>query len=116
MACGAGRVDWRFKRVLVRFFYPEEFPLISGGMPLITKWSNGIITYELTMLGAILATLITLLIVARLPDWRKGKLYDPAISRGKILIGVANPLEGTRDEIEKRLRTAGAEVVKEFRK
>jgi len=97
-------------------FTQKSYPLISGGMPLITKWSNGIITYELTMLGAILATLITLLIVARLPDWRKGKLYDPAISSGKILIGVTNPVEGTRDEIEKRLRTAGAEVVKEFRK
>ncbi len=97
-------------------FTQESYPMISGGMPLVTKWSNGIITYELTMLGAILTTLVTLLITARIPDWRGGKLYDPAISNGKILIGVTNPPDAARAELEKRLRAAGAEVVKETRK
>jgi Alternative complex III, ActD subunit len=97
-------------------FTQKAYPMISGGMPLVTKWPNGIITYELTMLGAILTTLVTLLITARIPDWRGGKLYDPAISNGKILIGVTNPPDTARAELEKRLRAAGAEVVKEFGK
>jgi len=97
-------------------FAQKSYPMISGGMPLVTKWSDGIITYELTMLGAILATLITLLVTARIPDWGGGKLYDPAISNGKILIGVTNPPEGARDELQNKLRSAGAEVVKEFEK
>jgi Alternative complex III, ActD subunit len=95
-------------------FTQKDYPMISGGMHLVTKWPNGIITYELTMLGAILATLITLLIAARIPDWSGHKLSDPAISNGKILIGVTNPPAGARDELEKRLRAAGAEVVKKF--
>jgi Alternative complex III, ActD subunit len=95
-------------------FTQKSYPMISGGMHLVTKWSNGIITYELTMLGAILTTLFTLLITARIPDWRGRKLYDPAISNGKILIGVTNPLEKAREELGKRLSAAGAEVIKEF--
>ncbi len=94
-------------------FSQKSYPMISGGMHLVTKWSNGIITYELTMLGAILTTLVTLLITARIPDWRGRKLYDPAISNGKILIGVNNPPENAREELGKRLSAAGAEVVKE---
>jgi len=95
-------------------FTQKSYPMISGGMNLVTKWSNGIITYELTMLGVILTTLFTLLITARIPDWFGRKLYDPAISNGKILIGVTNPPENAREELEKRLAAAGAEVVKEF--
>jgi hypothetical protein len=70
--------------------------------------------YELTMPGVILATLFTLVITARIPDWHGRKLYDPAISNGKILIGVTNPPEKAREEIGKRLSAAGAEVVLEF--
>lgn len=95
-------------------FSQKSYPMTTGGMHLVTKWSNGIITYELTMLGAILTTLFTLLITARIPDWRGRKLYDPAISNGKILIGVTNPPEKAREELGIRLRGAGAEVVKEF--
>ena len=95
-------------------FTQKAYPMISGGMRLVTKWSNGIITYELTMLGVILTTLFTLLITARIPDWFGRRLYDPAISNGKILIGVTNPPEKARDELGKRLAAAGAEVVKAF--
>lgn len=95
-------------------FTQKVYPMISGGMHLVTKWPDGIITYELTMLGAILTTLVTLLITARIPDWSGRKVYDPAISNGRILIGVANPPDQARDELGKRLRAAGAEVVKEL--
>lgn len=97
-------------------FTQKSYPLISGGMHLVTKWSDGIITYELTMLGVIVTTLITLLITARVPDWSGRKPYDPAVSAGKILIGVSNPPADAREELEKRLRAAGAEIVKEFAK
>ncbi len=88
-------------------------PIPTGGMPIVTLWSDGIITYELTMLGAIIFTLLTLLVSARLPDWGN-KLYDPEISTGKILVGVVNPPEDFRAELETRLREAGANQVKEF--
>lgn len=91
----------------------KAYPLPTGGMPIVALWTNGIITYELMMLGAIVFTLMTLLAGARLPDWRK-QLYDPEISDGKILIGVLNPPDGIRAELERRFREAGASQVKEF--
>jgi predicted nucleic acid-binding protein len=66
----------------------------------------------MTMLGAVLATLVTLLVAARLPRWsRKGSIYDSRVSDGKILIGVANAPERSQRELERRLREAGAEDV-----
>jgi hypothetical protein len=93
----------------VQIAYPSH--IISGGMPLVAKWPSGIITYELTMLGAILTTLITLLITGRLIRW-KLDIYDPEISYGKILIGVVDPSAESRADFENRLRNAGAEKVK----
>ncbi|MGH9425048.1 MAG: quinol:electron acceptor oxidoreductase subunit ActD, partial [Terriglobia bacterium] len=90
----------------------KSYPLATGGMPIVTLWANGIITYEMTMLGAILTTLFTLLVTARIPDWR-AKIYDPAVSEGKILVGVVNPREESRVELKRRLSEAGAAETKE---
>jgi len=62
------------------------------------------------MLGAILTTLVTLLITTRLPNPRP-KLYDLRVSDGKILVGVLEPLESSRAGLEKLLREAGTESV-----
>ena len=32
----------------------------TGGMPIVSNWTNMIIMFELTMLGAVLATVLTL--------------------------------------------------------
>ena len=90
-----------------------SYPLPTGGMPIVTSWTNGIIIYELTMLGAILTTVVTLLVSAGLPNY-KPKLSDPEIWNGKILVGVTDPPEGARAELEAKLRQAGAVAVKEF--
>lgn len=94
-------------------FTQRTYPLPTGGMPIVALWPTGIVMYELTMLGAILATLATFLITARLPDYRK-RLYDPEISDGKILIGVVDPGRNDRAELEHQLYQEGAEQVKEF--
>ena len=95
------------------FLTQRQYPLVTGGMPIFAKWPSGIITYELTMLGAIITTLIVLLLTARIPDWRP-KLYDPAVSTGKILIGVVNPKPEMRVEAAKRLREAGGGEIREL--
>ncbi|MDE3110393.1 MAG: DUF3341 domain-containing protein [Acidobacteriota bacterium] len=89
--------------------YPSH--IMSGGMPLVSKWPSGIVTYELTMLGAILTTVVTLLITARLLHW-KFDIYDPEVGYGKILIGVVDPSSNSISEFEERLRGAGAEKIK----
>lgn len=85
----------------------------TGGMPIVTNWTNIIIMFELTMLGAVLATVLTLLLSARLPA-RLPRLYDPAVSRGRILIGVADPRDSQLSGIERALGGARAEVVQKL--
>jgi len=94
-------------------FTQTTYPLVTGGMPIVTSWTNGIIIYELTMLGAILATLLTLFITAGLPSW-KPKLHDPEIWNGKILVGVNDPPPSARTELQSSLRNAGAVAIKDW--
>jgi ActD protein len=89
----------------------RAFPIVTGGMSITPIWTNGIIVYEMTMLGAILSTLVTLLFSVRLPNWRR-RLYDPAISDGLILVGVNNPPERSLADIENVFRQAGASEIK----
>src|SRR5689334_10800659 len=82
----------------------------TGGMPIVTNWTNLIVIFELTMLGAVFASVITLLITARIPG-RLPEIYDPEIANGKILIGVADVREGAPD-IEHALRAGGTRTLK----
>ena len=89
----------------------KGYPIHTGGMPVTPLWTNGIIIYELTMLGAILMTFVVLLRGAKLPNF-KGVVKDPEVWLGKILVGVAEPAEAAQPELEKRLLMAGATEVK----
>jgi hypothetical protein len=90
------------------------YPIITGNMPRVSPWPTAIVTYELTMFGAVMTTVITLLIAARLAR-RRPAPYDPEISNGKILIGVVDPSDAARADLEQRLRSAGAAQVKSTR-
>jgi ActD protein len=96
---------------LLTRFTQLSYPLNTGGMPIVTSWTNGIIIYEMTMLGAIVWTLATLLIAGGLPHFGKA-LSDPAIWHGKILVGVTDPPDRARLELEKQLRLAGPAEIK----
>ncbi len=83
-----------------------------GGLPTFAWWPNLIIIFELTMLGAIIATVITLVVTAGLGRGG-GRLYDPAVSDGKILVGVENPADAKVSDLEQALGAPpGAEVRK----
>ena len=91
IATGAGAVG------LVLTYYllgasQRAWPLVTSGMPIVPNWTNLIIIFEMTMLSAILATVITLLVTAGIPS-RGGKMYDPEVSDGYILVGVENPAD-----------------------
>jgi hypothetical protein len=79
-----------------------SWPMNTGGLPVFAWYPKLIIIFELTMLGAIAATTLTLIITALLPT-RGRTLYDPEVTDGKILIGVENPHSGTVAEIERSL-------------
>ena len=62
------------------------------------------------MLGAIIATVITLVVTAR-PRPRRRQLYDPEVSDGKILVGVENPPAAAVGNLQRELGAPpGAEV------
>ena len=69
----------------------RAWPLVTSGMPIAPLWTNLIIIFEMTMLFAIIATVVTLAVTAFFGD--KGQLYDPEISDGYILVGVENPTD-----------------------
>lgn len=87
-----------------------SWPIKTSGMPIVSLWPNLIVIFELTMLGAILASVITLLVSAKLPGSRAGKLYDPEISDGYILVGVENPADPAR--LEPALAIGGGRIKK----
>jgi hypothetical protein len=87
-----------------------SWPIVVGGLPIYAWWPNLIIIFELTMLGAITATVATLAVSALLPS-RGGKLYDPEVTDGSILVGVENPAPSSVSELETALGApAGARV------
>ena len=109
---GARRGCGRHAGYLLTTLSQKSYPIVTGGMSLTPAWTNGIIIYEMIMLGAILTTLVVLLIGAGLPNF-KGVITDPEIWTGKILVGVVDPPESSQPELERRLRQAGASQVKQ---
>lgn len=84
----------------------RSWPLVTSGMPVAPLWTNLIIIFEMTMLSAILATVVTLAVTAFFSD--RGKLYDPEVSDGYILVGVENPSDPAK--LEPALAVAGGRV------
>jgi hypothetical protein len=61
------------------------------------------------MLGSILATVVSLFVTTGLPAI-KSRVYDPEVSRGKILVAVEGPAD---DEfVERTLKASGITEVK----
>ena len=86
-----------------------NYPLIKGGMPIVAPWTVGLITYETTMLGAVLATLVGLLVELGLPNF-KNLPYDPSVVDGGVVLAVLCP-EGSRSSVETAVGAAGASKI-----
>jgi ActD protein len=79
-----------------------DWPMNVGNMATVAWWAYLVVIFECTMLGAILATVGTLIVTAGLLR-RRPALYDPAVSDGKILVGLENPNESRIKELEAAL-------------
>jgi Alternative complex III, ActD subunit len=104
IASGGGLVGLVFATWLTRMT-ELAWPLPTGNMPIVSWWPNLIVIFELTMLGAILATVATLLVTGELLR-RRPALYDPRVTDGKILVGVDSPSRA--DDVERALVSAGS--------
>jgi ActD protein len=108
IACGGGLLGMASAFGLT-WITEMSWPINVGGLPIYAWWPNLIIIFELTMLGAILATVIGLVVTAGLG--RSRGIYDPEVTDGNILVGVENPAADKFEELQKALESpAGARV------
>jgi len=84
------------------------WPLPTGGMPIVAWWPNIVIIFELTMLTAVLCTVGTLLVTAKLPR-RRPAFYDLAVADDRILVGVENPAT-PREALERALGVPSGQI------
>jgi len=102
VACAGGLVGFIGSTWLATFT-EQNWPINTGGMPIVAWWPNLIVMFEMTMLGALVATVGALLVTAGLLR-RRPAFYDPAVSDGQIMVGVENPSEKTARAAERALQ------------
>jgi Alternative complex III, ActD subunit len=106
LALGGGMVG-----ALVGFFLAAGtawlYPVQTGDKPIIALYPTGIITYELTMLFAVLGTIVGMFLEMKLPP-RGKRPYDAAIGEGCIGISVFVPGAEKSRQAEEIMRQAGA--------
>lgn len=111
IACGGGLVGMAIGTSLT-FGGQRAWPIVTGGMPISPWWTNLIIIFELTMLVAILSSVVTLLVSGGLLTKHKKRLYDPEVTRGKILVGVEDPDDKAVERLKAVLGTPRGALVK----
>jgi hypothetical protein len=89
-----------------------DWPLVTGGKPIISLPPFVIIAFELTILFGALATVLGLFIATRLPHRGVDVLYDPSFSAGRFGIRVEAPPERAADA-RQIMSGAGAAEVRE---
>jgi molybdopterin-containing oxidoreductase family membrane subunit len=91
-----------------------DWPLITGGKPIVSIPPFVVIAFELTILFAALGTVLGFLISSGLPRLRSGAPYDPRFSddRWGVLVTCDT---GRADAARARLAAAGAEEVRDAR-
>jgi hypothetical protein len=111
IACGGGLLGMASAFGLT-WLTEMSWPINVGGLPIYAWWPNLIIIFELTMLGAILATVIGLVVTAGLG--RGGGLYDPEVTDGAILVGVEDPADNKLADLRQALESPPGARVKEI--
>jgi Alternative complex III, ActD subunit len=83
------------------------YPVQTGDKPIVALFPAGIITYELTMLFAILGAIVGMFIEMKLPPWKE-RIYDASIGEGFIGISVVTASESDGGRAASVMRDAGA--------
>jgi hypothetical protein len=98
--------------ILLTTMTQMAYPLVQGGKPILSMPPMAVVTYESTMLTAIIFTIIGIIFESRLPRMKVG-LYDTRITEG--LIGVLVNVEEDRlSSISEILSGAGAvDIIRE---
>lgn len=65
-------------------FAAMDWPLVTGGKPIVSIPAFVVIAFELTILFGVLATVIGVFWNMRVPDLRSRVVYDPEFSAGRF--------------------------------
>jgi hypothetical protein len=101
IACFGGLIGFTLISVLTTYT-STDWPMNVGNMAVLSGWAFLVPVFEVTMLGAILATVGTLIVTAGLGR-RRPALYDPAVSDVAILVGIESPSQDRLGDIERAL-------------
>ncbi len=92
------------------YFTQYNYPLVTGGMPIFSFWSTGVVFYELTMLGAIVTTFFWFLhesgLLRRGPR-KPAAVFEPGVIALRVECG-SNRADAVRQVFER----AGAQNVR----
>ncbi|HEY5996415.1 MAG TPA: quinol:electron acceptor oxidoreductase subunit ActD, partial [Candidatus Deferrimicrobiaceae bacterium] len=88
-------------------------PLVTGGKTIVSIPPTIIVTYELAMLGALLAAVGGGFWSMRLSPFRRARrVSDPSIHAGKIVLCAAVPPGEPATRVAEALKRAGAAEVR----
>ena len=85
----------------------HNYRLVTGGMPVFSFWATGVITFEMTMLGAIIATFAWFLRESGLLRKRDPNAPIPAVDPGALCLRVRCQSTESAKALE-AIRSAGA--------
>ena len=89
-----------------------DWPLVTGGKPIVSIPAYVIIAFELTILFGALATVIGLFVASRLPSVGPAVVYDPGFSAGRFGVYVTAPADRLA-EVRKILEDEGPAELRE---
>jgi hypothetical protein len=89
-----------------------DWPLVTGGKPIISLPAWVIIAFELTILFGALSTIAGLFINARLPQRRIMQVYDPGFSSDRFGVLVMPP-SGKESQVRSIMQENGAADIRE---
>ena len=96
--CGAGATS-------LVFWIQLDYPLVTGGMPIVSGWATGVVTFETTMAGAVLGILGMLLWESGLAR-RSADVPVPTLPEQGVVLQVRCP--GSTAVAKAALAEAGA--------
>ena len=67
------------------FWVQADYPLVTGGMPIVSGWATGVVTFETTMAGAVIGIFGALLWESGLIR-RRGRAPIPAIPAEGVVL------------------------------
>jgi hypothetical protein len=88
-----------------------DWPLMTGGKPIISVPAFVAIGFEVTVLLGALSTVVGLFLNARLPHLARYAVYDPSFSVGRFGVFVAIPAE-REGEVKAVMTESGAHEVR----